>query len=289
MKKKIFFIIITVLLLLVIQGIPVKGIQTFDLRPRKTIITFDSALELRYNVTDVLNATFEPNGPPVNIRLYVDYKIFVPNFLLRPPFMMLKMIYLFGKIYYPTQKIYLSSLNVPDWASVAIIPNPSDITISNIFEETTTILTIVIHHNAPAEPYLLRLKAKTPTLGRIGENQAEMDVIFQPKTMFIIDVNSSQTDVVTPPDQTTNISFHIMNLGNLLTLVSTNISEIPGWFISANPPNIWIEIGETRQITIQIRPPHDFVGNESIEGSFLPSHFLETGAAVPFILHAHYP
>jgi len=268
---------------------PVEGIQSYDIRPRKSIITFDSILELDYDQQAVQNAVFEPGGPPVFIPLYVYYKIFVPNFLLRPPFMMLKIIYLFGKIYYPSQKIYFSPINVPDWASVAIIPNPSYINISNIFTKTTAILAIALHSDAPAEPCVLRLKAKAPALGRIGENQAELDVIFQPATMLIINVNPSQTDIITPPDQTTNISFHITNLGNIFTLVSTNVSEIPGWFISANPPYTWIEIGDTEQIILQIRPPHDFVGNQSIEVSFTPSHFFETGAPVPFILHAHYP
>jgi len=252
-------------------------------------IIFDSVLELTYDAGAVNNATFSPDGPAVHIPLYIKYKIDVPNNLLRPPFRILKTYFLFQRLFIPAQQCLITPLNTPDWAAISITPTNPFIEISNQFKTSTAILSIAVHWGAPAQAYNLHILAETFQLGRISANSAELQILFCPQYIPLLEISCDQPYFTAPPNQTTYNTLEITNLGNAETLVTINVTQIPGWSLFTDPTQLMIDVGNTKPCTVIIRPPADFHEEQAITLSFTPSHLGQVGTPVSIVLHAHYP
>jgi hypothetical protein len=288
-KKKVF--VVAILILLLSPMVSAQERMGNDNGLRKTPwFMFDFELEISYNTSAVNNATFTPDGPPVSIPLYIKYRADIPNFFLRPPFLFLKAWFVFGRLSIPTQKIHLSVINPPDWAAISITPSNPYINIDNTFQEATAILQIAVHFDAPSEGYVLKIKAEAPRLGRLQQKDADLDLIFMPAWMPLLSIDLSQPYIRTPPNETTTTTIDITNLGNAECLVTANITEIIGWSIYLDQAQFWLSIGQTKSITLFLKPPENFQGIQEINISFTPSrHPGETGPPVPVTIHAYFP
>ena len=251
---------------------------------------FNSELEISYNTSAVNNATFQPDGPPVSIPLYIKYRVDIPNYFLRPPFLFLKKWFVFGRLIIPSQKIISSIINPPDWAIIYITPSPCYISVNNEFNEAIAILTIAVHMGAPAEAYVLKMKFEAPQLGRIRGKDAGLNIIFAPAWVPLLSIDVSQSYIRTPPNETTTTTINITNLGNAMCLVTGYITEINGWSIYLEFAQLWLLIGQTESNTLYLKPPENFQGIQEINITFtqlrLPGEF---GPSVPIIIHAYFP
>lgn len=288
MRKKIG-VVLLIVILLTLPLVPAKNIASNNNQPKKNPIIFDSELQLFYDYDAVRNAIFQPGGPPVFIPIYIQYKVDVPDSLLRPPFFMLKTWFLFDRLIFPQQKITLSCSNIPDWAAVEITPTPLYIQISNDFSSGIAILMIAVHDNAPAEAFTLKIQAEARQLGRIQKNEAGLDIIFAPAWVPLFQVSTSHTYIKTPPNQSTETTINITNLGNAWCLVRADLSENTGWLVILDPTQVSLSIGQTAQMTLLLKPPEGFQGTQAINFTFTPSRFENNGPSLPFTIHAYYP
>jgi len=256
-------------------------------------LVFESHLDLDYDQEAVNNASFMPDGPPVSIPITIKYKVLVPDFLLCAPFALLKTIFLFGRIYRPFQEITLSIINAPEWAAISFLdPNPY-VTIDNEYQEARTALIIAVHDDAPAESYALKLKAETPQLGRILEDDVYITIVFQTAYVPLISVYSPQPNVETPPNKITTAPFEIHNQGNAQTLVTGEIeTELEGWTAYLNPSQVIIPIDEKAEMALVLKPPRHFNGRQQIQLLFTPYRSPPSGdppgTPVLFVVTAYY-
>jgi hypothetical protein len=289
MKKILFIVAISILLLVPIVSAQERIGNANGLRKTPWFI-FNSELEMSYNTSAVNNATFQPDGPAVSIPLYIKYRVDIPNFFLRPPFLFLKTLFVFGRLSIPTQKIHLSVINPPDWAAISITPSNPYFDIDNTIQEATAILQIAVHFDAPSEAYALRIEAEAPRLGRIQKTDASVSLYFIPAWVPLLSIDVSQPYIRTPPNETTTTTIDITNLGNAECLVTANITEIVGWSIYLDQAQFWLSIGQTKTITLFLKPPENFQGIQEINITFTPSRFPgEIGPAVPVMIHAYFP
>jgi hypothetical protein len=284
---------VAILLLLFIPIVSSQGQIGNAKEPRKRpIFYFSSDLEMMYDAGVVNNATFTPDGPPVSIPLYIKYRVDVPNFFLKPPFLFLKNWFIFGSFIRPSQQIHLSTANPPEWATISIGPSDPYIDIDNTFHTRIAILQIALHHNAPSEAYELRITADTPHLGKIQEADAELNLIFQPEWIPLLNIDVSQPLIRTPPNETSSTTINITNLGNAMVMVTAIITEIDGWSIYLEMTQLTIPIGETYSDTLYLKPPENFQGIQEINITFEQMRFPpsgETGPSLPIMIYAYYP
>jgi hypothetical protein len=290
MIKKILFVIAISFLLLIPTVFAQEPMGDANGSRKKPWLKFDSELEISFNTSAVNNASFQPDGPPVSIPLYIKYRVDIPNFLLRPPFIFLKRWFVFGRLIFPTQKILLSIINPPEWAAIAITPSTPYIDVNNNeFSEATAVLQIALHSDAPAEGYTLEINAEAPRLGKILEKDASLDIIFQPAWVPLLDIYG-HSYIRTPPNETTTTTINITNLGNHECLVIANFTEISGWSIYLDPSQLWLSIGQTKPMTLLFKPPENFQGIQEINFTFTQLRYPgDNGPTVPFTIHAYFP
>jgi hypothetical protein len=289
LKKKVF--VVTILLLVLVPMVSAQGPLRNTNELRKTPwLLFGSELEISYNASAVNNATFTPDGPPVSIPLYIKYRVDIPNFFLRPPFLLLKNLFVFGRFIIPSQKIHFSVINPPDWAAVSTQPSDLYVNIDNTVQQGIAFLQIAVNTGAPHEGYDLRIKAEASQLGRIEKKDADLDLIFMPAWVPALSIDVSQPYLRTPPNETTTTAINITNLGNAMCLVTGHITEINGWSIYLNQYQVFLQIGQTASMTLFLKPPENFQGIQEINITFTQQLLTgKTGPSVPVTIHAYFP
>ena len=201
---------------------------------------------------------------------------------------MLKTWFLTGDWFIMDRQVTISVVNPPDWAAVAINPSTPAIGLGNTWQETMASLVIACHDRAPAEPYILKLKAELPAVKHVSSAVAIVDIVLTPEWQPYIDVYTETPNLITPPGETTNVTFTITNKGNGWTLIQTEIQDIPGWSLDIDPAQFMVDIGQSEDTILHIRPPATFFGVQSINLSFTPTRFDESGSPVPVTIQAGY-
>jgi hypothetical protein len=261
------------------------------------LVTYESILQIEYDENAVNTAVFQPDGPPVSIPLTIRFKVEIPpafirNFALRILFLQTFII--------TSAHIRLSILNPPDWAAVSI-PN-ADVypDIDTEFQEVRSSVVIAAHDDAPAEGFVLNLKAEHDFLlnAHVAPQQAFLNINFQPGYIPLIDVYTEKPSRVVGPQEAVTFPIKITNLGNKQTLVTARIIDYPkGWAPLLSQSQIVIpaasdagtNIGE---MIFSITPPYGFGWHNELETITLeftpefsppqPNTSAYTGTPVPF-------
>jgi hypothetical protein len=227
------------------------------------LLTFDSELEITYDVTDVNNAAFRPDGPSQSIRIYISYKVDIPPILITNQLM--RLIFLQTFIIMSAQ-VSLSVVNQPSWAAISITPSNPYVNISTTFEKTTAILQIAAHGDAPAEGFSLKIHASIPPLlnNHVGAKEADLDIIFQPGYTPLINIDVENPSRIVNPHETTTFRITITNLGNKETLVTGKIVNAPsGWAALLSQTQTTIPSSKSGgnnigYISFSVTPPYGF-------------------------------
>jgi hypothetical protein len=235
-------------------------------------LTFEAVLEARYDADAVTDAIFQPDGAPVNIPIYLKFKVEVP-----PAFMAMPLRLIFLQTFIITSAaVKITILNPPTWAAVSINPSPAYINIDTVFQETEAVLTIAAHDDAPAEGFVLKLKAETDYLlnKHVGPKEAFCDITFQPGYIPLIDVYTDNPTRIVGPQETVVFPIKITNLGNKRTLVTGRIINYPeGWSAQLSQSQITIpsaaEGNNVGMISLSIIPPYGFGWHNDLEDIYL--------------------
>lgn len=234
------------------------------------MLTFNSVLEMTYD-QEFLNQAVQPDGPAVTIPVTIKYKVEVPEKILDNT--ALRMIF-FQTFIVTAVKVKMEILNEPDWASVSLVnPNPY-IDINYEFTETTTAVTIAPYKDAPARPFTLRIKAETdPVLNKhVPANSAELNMVFTPGYIPLINVYTEQPARVVEPQTTVSFPIKITNLGNKETIVTVKVTDYPeGWApLLAQSQIVIPAAGETSggniaELSFSITPPYGLGWHNELE------------------------
>jgi len=267
------------------------------------ILTYDSELEMSYNATAVNEAKFSPDGPSVAIPIYLKYRIDIPPKILSNT--LFRLLFLQTIIIFSAQ-VTLNVTNPPSWAAVSITPANPYLNISNEFSEAKAILQIAAHSDAPAEGFNLKIHASLPPLlnNHVGSKEADLNIIFQPGYIPLINVNVENPSRIVNPQETTSFRITITNLGNKETLVTGRIAQAPsGWAALLSQTQVTIPSAESGgnnvvTLTFSATPPFGFGYHNdlaSIQLEFTPQfsppqgnnpNYIGTPVQVPLILRS---
>jgi hypothetical protein len=143
-------------------------------------ITYPAIITIYIDNTSIalLNNPITP-GTSILIHFLIGYCVIVPNWLLRPPFRILKYIFLFNTPVVFPQKISLSVKNVPSWADIYFAtPDIYIPDISNTPSYTFADLVISIHNDAPPTSHAIIMTAKAPSIHRISRTDLSVSIHF---------------------------------------------------------------------------------------------------------------
>ena len=254
------------------SAIPITKPEDKTIMP--PLFSFNSYIDIKYD-PELLNKEL-PINKAVNMPITFSYWTDIPENFLRFAPWQIRNIILFGSMITPMQIIYLDVVNTPDWATIyfsepeLFVGFPTE---ENIREISTSLI-IMIHDDAPAETYLLRLKAETYSLKRINGFSYQESIDFTPIYRPIISIGPLDNTIMTPPNQISFVPINITNEGNAKTRVTSEIvSELAGWSASIIPSQVILSIDETEQMTLVLMPPQYFEGIQQIELSFIPSRY----------------
>lgn len=292
MKKIVYLLLISFILLVPITS-SFSELQNLVLQKKAVeetnpIIVYNAVISIECN--DFLNHSLIPGGPATTIHFTIGYSVVVPSWLLRPPFKILKHIFLFGTPVYFPQIITLLIENTPTWANIYFTtPDIYIDNISNTPHYATAALIIYIYPEAPAGLHSILLKATAPQLYRIQDTTSSATLSFLVQWMPYIIVTTNQTTIITPPNTITNLSINVTNEGNGEAIINVTTPNIEGWSINSDPQQFVIAVGATKQVVLHILSPEQFQGTHSIELLFTPSHNGETGTPILLVITVQYP
>ena len=258
----------------------------FEPIKRPPIFTFNSYIDFDID-TSVLNQPI-PLGSTVRLPVFIKHWTDIPqHFLWFIPWPIRNLI-LFHRIIPPLQTIHLEVTNIPDWATI-YFSDPEihvEIPYQGTTIEVSTELVISPGEDAPSERYRLNLKAFCDDVGRINGYDYSCSIGFTPAYVPCLEINAHQF-TITPRNQTTVIPINITNCGNKRTTVNGTIIEPPqGFQLTLIPENIFLDISETRQVFLKVKPPSDYIGDEIFTLEFTAKSFpYQSGSAVLVIMY----
>ena len=232
-------------------------------------LTYDAVLVVTYDPEAVNQAIFKPDGPAVNIPIIIKYKVDVPPTFITEP--ALRFIFL-QTIIITSAAVKMTILNPPTWAAVSINPSPAYVNIDSQFNQTTAVLTIAAHDDAPAEGFVLNIKAETdPVLNNhVAAKEAFVDITFQPGYIPLIDVYTESPTRIVGPQETVIFPIKITNLGNKRTLVTARILSYPeDWSVQMSQTQITIpsaaDGNNIGYLSCSVIPPFGFGWHNDLE------------------------
>lgn len=177
--------------------------------------------------------------------------------------------------------IHLSIESIPEWADAIILPDIVYPEISTEYKSDTTNLFISIV-NKSAHAYSMEyitLKAQTePLIGPLGiitwinPTQGESNIYFTPDYFSLISVTPENDTVQIPPGQVVKLLITIKNLGNAKTQITIDKLEYPDDWVVNIISNTVIDINQERQVSLTLRSPQNFIGNQTIRIALTPSY-----------------
>ncbi len=263
MKKTFFLLIITGILLA--SSIQVKGTENQAKRSGTTPwLMFDSSLSITYD-HEMVNHTIFHIDVAVAIPITIHYRDEIPEFVFSNQ--ILRFFFL-RVLVIPNVVVSLASINTPPWADIYFSTDKLYFYIGNYNQSANTSLIISPHHDAPAQPFSLRIKANTSIIARTDRAEAFTDLTFTPEYIPFIDILTVGT-IQAPPGQLTFIPFTVRNNGNDVTKITaeiTNLGNLTGWTVYITPES-YLPVDSSRQVNLTFFciPPIDFEGNQTIK------------------------
>ncbi|MCK5261364.1 MAG: hypothetical protein KAJ44_04215 [Thermoplasmatales archaeon] len=180
--------------------------------------------------------------------------------------------------------IELSIKDVPEWAEITVSDNTVHCEISTdwIRCEEHPYIQITLDHRAPAFELSyykivgasICIKGPFGFLTWIHGSEGEEEFPFVPDYLPIMHITPEGLYIEIPPGQMGKLNILIENLGNGLTLVKSEIIEIPSpdWWVYIQPETV-LDVGEEKEAPLFIKPPENFTGSEQIKISFTPCYY----------------
>lgn len=182
--------------------------------------------------------------------------------------------------------IELSIQEIPEWASITVSHNTVHCDIDTYWEicEEDPYIMMTIDERAPAFElsYYKIVGASDSIKGPFGfltwirSLESEEEFPFVPDYLPLISITPETAYIQIPPGQMGELNFSIENLGNGLTLVKSEIVEIPSpdWWVYIQPETV-LDVGEEKELSLFIIPPEDFTGNNLIKIIFTPCYYYD--------------
>ena len=182
--------------------------------------------------------------------------------------------------------VELSIKEVPEWAEITVSDDIVHCEISTDWKrcEECPYIRITIDHRAPAFElsYYKIVGASICVKGSFGffnwihGSEGEEEFPFVPDYLPLIHVTPETTYLEIPPGQMGKLNIPIENLGNGLTLVKSEIIEIPSpdWWVYIQPETV-LDVGEEKEASLFIMPPENFTGFELIHLTFTPCYYYD--------------
>jgi hypothetical protein len=284
-KKKIIIIaLLTILLTATFSSASAIETNSSEGIQNKGLIIPIIGSEISINATSSqINEPIAPLSGTKVIDITVKYKLDVgplANWFLFKRRMGRFILFGFGYIsklkQTPSAEINLT-VECPDWCT-ATMEQPSNISIgiSNVFEEETAKVTFSIVNSSghALELNYITVKAEFKDSWRIKGSVNETTISFMPAYLSSISTNiemlKNKTELPISPVNKTTIPINITNNGNGDSIINVSVENPPeNWNISADPENITLSIGETKQINLIINPDENFE-NETIKLKLTP-------------------
>ncbi|UCF12980.1 MAG: hypothetical protein JSW06_01660 [Thermoplasmatales archaeon] len=197
--------------------------------------------------------------------------------------------------------IYLSIKNRSEWADAIILPDIVYPEISTEYKSDTTNLFIsIVNKSAFAFTggYIL-IEAKTkPLLGPLGlitwinPRQEVSQVGFIPDYYPLISVTPENDTIETPPGEPVELPITIKNLGNAITRIDFDKLEYPDDWGVLIPSIITLTINQEIQVSLVLRSPQNFIGNQTIRLALTPDYYgynYKQGVTEFISILAYYP
>jgi hypothetical protein len=153
---------------------------------------------------------------------------------------------------------------------------------SDIPSVKQSILGVSVNENAPAfEPFCVKIKASVNDipgpfgfLTFINDFEIIQSIFFTTNYLSIMKVTPESNYIETTPGTTVVDPITVENLGNGKTLVDIQLNDFPEeWSLIIDPPQLIIEVDESKVTNLSITPPLDFYGHGTIVLIFTPKYY----------------
>jgi hypothetical protein len=153
---------------------------------------------------------------------------------------------------------------------------------SDIPSVELSILGVSVNENAPAfEPFCVKIKASVNDIPGpfgfftfINDFEIIQSIFFTADYLSIMHVTPESNYIETTPGTTVVDPITVENLGNGKTLVDIQFINFPEeWSLIIDPPQLIIEVDESKVTNLSITPPPDFYGHEIIVLRFTPKYY----------------
>ena len=238
--------------------------------------TLQGDIKVNYNASE-LSEKIPPLGGYKLVHLNVSYKVtgLLANALV--PFI---------KRLWSHMPIELSIEDVPEWADIFIVPDVVYPEIDARWKTDGALLFISVQNTtAPAnipniiqlclEPQYEYLRGPLGIITLVHSPNKTAELSFTVKYYPLISVVPENDTIATPPGQVVVLPITIKNLGNAETEITIDKLEYPDdWSVNILS-NTKVDINEEIQVSLFIRSPQNFSGNQTIRLAFTPSYFAD--------------
>ena len=263
--------ILGTIVLLLVFNIFLPIVISADLNQQTKLLGFSSYIDIEYD-SAILNENLAINksvSVPITIKYWTD----IPKIFLNPLWNTIwpvRNFFLFGKMFAPMQKIQLEIIDPPDWAKIYI--STSDILTNIPIGETMLVdtnLVIFPGIDAPAVSFKITIKASCESIKRIDGVSFEENIDFTPAYVPAIAIIPTNASVTSPPNKKTTIPIEVKNHANAISSITPSlVSDLSDFSIKLDPSSLVLNTDETGIFNLQVTPPLNFTGNDTVEVSF---------------------
>ncbi len=255
-----------------------------DLNQQTKLLGFSSYIDIEYD-SSILNENLAIDrsvSVPITIKYWTD----IPKIFLNPLWNSIwpvRNIFLFGKLFAPMQKIHIEIIDPPDWAKI-YFSTPDILTNIPIGETMLVDTNLVISPriDAPAVSYRTTIRASCESIKRVEGTSYEENIDFTPAYVPAIAIIPSEASVTSPPNKKTTIPIEIKNHANAISSITPSlVSNLSDFSIKIDPTSLVLNTDETGTFNLQVTPPLNFTGNETVEVSFTMKRYpYREGSAI---------
>ncbi|UCF12045.1 MAG: hypothetical protein JSW06_08385 [Thermoplasmatales archaeon] len=180
--------------------------------------------------------------------------------------------------------IELSIKEIPEWAGIIVSHDTVHCYISTDWERCIErpYIQITLDERAPAFEltYYKIVGASDSKKGPFGfltwihGSEGKEELPFVPDYMPILSITPEGNYIQIPPGQIGELNITIENLANGLTLVKSEVIDIPSpdWWVYIQPETV-LNVGEEKKVSLFIMPTENFTGTAQIKISFTPCYY----------------
>ena len=167
-------------------------------------------------------------------------------------------------------------VEAPDGCQAELEKEEIELDYNNEFEVAEVRLTITLDKDSTAFQKMdVNIKANYPGQGRIAAYSNNTSISFMPKYESNLSVDI-ESDINIPPLKETIVPINITNNGNGRSSVSIMINTFDqeNWNISFNQDEVTIDVGKTKLVNMNVKPPKEF-DNVPLILTFVPTSTVE--------------